>query len=322
MSRVTVCNICGEIVGVGWAFHHHMRVYHGEGEEALRDGCNDETDGDFDDVLDDDHDADINHHDGGIANSAAVDHAPGIEDYLALLERQGTLDLESVMKYTGWGEINPDISLTETLKFLRAVCAKAGASGLHAQGVLRYVRGTSQRMALALPKTLRTCWARVHKAHCDMSAPLTLISQTTNIPPAIQDLMAQPMESVTFQFVDPTEALVRLLLFSPLAAVRENLALHYEGGDTYDDFCNGDRWKRIQGALPAGASALTSTIFFDGINMDAKGFATSDGAIIVGGNFRKKARESTYAKSSLGTFPAIKFPKVQLFKHTVSTYMR
>ena len=56
--------------------------------------------------------------------------------------------------------------------------------------------------------------------------------------------------------------------------------------------------------------------------MDAKGFATSDGAIIVGGNFRKKARESTYAKSPLGTFPAIKFPKVLPFKHTVSIYMR
>ena len=49
---------------------------------------------------------------------------------------------------------------------------------------------------------------------------------------------------------------------------------------------------------------------FDGVNMDAKGYATSDGAIIVGGNFRKNARESTYAKSSLGTFPTIKFPKV------------
>ena len=175
---------------------------------------------------------------------------------------------------------------------------------------MRYVRGTSRRMAYALPKTLRACWKRVNQAHRDMSGPLTIVRQTTNIPRAIQDLMAESMESVTFEFVDSTEALARLLLFSPLAAVRENLALNYEGGDTYDDFCNGDRWKRVQAALPAGASALTCTIFFDGINMDAKGYATSDGAIIVGGNFREKARESTYAKSSLSTFPAIKFPKV------------
>ena len=47
-----------------------------------------------------------------------------------------------------------------------------------------------------------------------MLGPLTVMSQTTNIPRAIQDLMAQPMESVTLEFVDPTEALARLL-FSP-----------------------------------------------------------------------------------------------------------
>ena len=46
--------------------------------------------------------------------------------------------------------------------------------------------------------------------------------------------------------------------------------------------------------------------------MDAKGYATSEGAIIVGGNFRKKARESTYAKFALGTFPGLKSPKARL----------
>ena len=84
MSRMTVCNVCGEIVGVGWAFHHHMRVYHGEGEETLRVGCDDQTDGDLDDDLDDDHDADSNDHDGEIVNPAALEHAPGIAYYLAL----------------------------------------------------------------------------------------------------------------------------------------------------------------------------------------------------------------------------------------------
>ena len=305
---MTLCNACGELVGCGWEFNHHMRVVHGEWAathaETDDDNANDEPD--------DNHDDGPNNNDNVIVNPAAFEHSPAIADYLALLERQGTLDLESVLKYTGWGELERDFRLTETLKFLRAVYAKAGASSLHSEGILRYVRGTSRRIAFALPKTLRTCWKRVDRAHRDMSGPLTVVTQTTNIPQAIQDLMADPMDSVTFKFVDPTEALARLLLFSPLAAVRENLALNYEAGDTYDDFCNGDRWKRVQAALPAGASALTCTIFFDGINMDAKGYATSDGAIIVGGNFRKNARESTYAKSSLGTFPTIKFPKVVL----------
>ena len=57
-----------------------------------------------------------------------------------------------------------------------------------------------------------------------MSAPLTNIVQTTNIPVEIQDLMSEPQSTVTFEFVDPTEALIRLLLFFPLAAQEESLA--------------------------------------------------------------------------------------------------
>ena len=50
-------------------------------------------------------------------------------------------------------------------------------------------------------------------------------------------------------------------------------------------------------------------LFFDELNLDRRGFATSDGIIIVGGNFRRRARESTYAKLSLGSFPTLHFRK-------------
>lgn len=40
-----------------------------------------------------------------------------------------------------------------------------------------------------------------------------------------------------------------------------------------------------------------------------KGFETGDGVIIVGGFFNKVARESSYAKMSLGTLPKVKVPK-------------
>ena len=65
---------------------------------------------------------------------------------------------------------------------------------------------------------------------------------------------------------------------------------------------------RIHAALPQGAAALTCTMFFDEINRDEKGFNTGDGAIVVGGVFRARARESTDAKVSFGTFPKVRFP--------------
>ena len=81
------------------------------------------------------------------------------------------------------------------------------------------------------------------------------------------------------------------------------------GGESYDDYCNGERWARVQNAIPAGTAALMCVLFFDELNLDKRGFATSDGIIIVGGNFRRRARESTYAKLSLGSFPNVHFRK-------------
>ena len=121
--------------------------------------------------------------------------------------------------------------------------------------------------------------------------------------------MCQPADFVTFNFTNPTEALVRLLTCSPLAEDMKNLALYPEPSDELDDYCNGGRMSRIQDALPPGSAALTGVLFFDELNQDQKGYSTSEGAIIVGGFFRKDARESTYAKSNLGNLPAVDFPK-------------
>ena len=121
--------------------------------------------------------------------------------------------------------------------------------------------------------------------------------------------MCAPQTEVRFRFTDPTEALARLLTCSPLAADPNNLAFFPEKSDELEDYCHGARMARIDAALPKGTAALTAILFFDELNQDQKGFSTSEGAIIVGGFFRKDARESTYAKSSLGAFPGIDFPR-------------
>ena len=41
--------------------------------------------------------------------------------------------------------------------------------------------------------------------------------------------------------------------------------------DILNDFCEGARYHRIQQALPEGTCALTSVLFFDEIQRDAKG---------------------------------------------------
>ena len=122
--------------------------------------------------------------------------------------------------------------------------------------------------------------------------------------------MSNPVHEIHFDFVDPVEMLVRLLVCSPLASDDKNICLEYEESAYYTDFCNGDRWKRIQDKLPQGSFALTCIIFLDEIHQDAKGFSSGEGAIIVSGNLRLQSRESSYAKMAFGTFPSVEFPQV------------
>jgi hypothetical protein len=119
------------------------------------------------------------------------------------------------------------------------------------------------------------------------------------------------MNEVRFKFFDPTDTLLRLLLLSPIGAHADNMAFYPEASNVLHDFCHGARLRRMYETIPEGAAVLTAVLFFDEINRDDKGFATGDGAIVVGGYFRQRVRESTYAKASMGTFPSIAFPKVR-----------
>ena len=50
-----------------------------------------------------------------------------------------------------------------------------------------------------------------------------------------------------------------------------NLRLLAQDSEILNDFCDGARYHRIQQALPEGTCALTSVLFFDEIQRDAKG---------------------------------------------------
>ena len=102
----------------------------------------------------------------------------------------------------------------------------------------------------------------------------------------------------------------------------ENLRLNARTSDTLSDFCEGARYARIQAAIPKGSSALTSILFFDEIQRDQKGIVSGEGIIIVGGFFKKDARESSYAKLSLGTFPKFHIPKANATRVVVAKFKK
>ncbi len=62
-----------------------------------------------------------------------------------------------------------------------------------------------------------------------------------------------------------------ICFFSELQADPENLRLRARDSEWLEDYCDGERYRRIQDALPEDACALTSILFFDEIQRDAKG---------------------------------------------------
>ena len=154
---------------------------------------------------------------------------------------------------------------------------------------------------LTLPFTLQL--------HTHMFGEAQWHTATFSVPDNVKALMAQPCSELTFRFLDPVCALLRLLTRGPLSANMDNIALYPRNHPYYEDFCDGEKLKRIYNALPEGTAALTSVLFFDSINRDVKGFSKGDGIILVGGFFKKHARESSLAKVSLGSFPPIHIAK-------------
>ena len=136
----------------------------------------------------------------------------------------------------------------------------------------------------------------------DITGPIRFVTGHIDIPEEVQAYMITPTPQYDFSFLDPTDVLVRLLLYSPLAKDPDNLKFFPTNGPSYNDFCDGSRLRRVTNSLPKGTAALTCVLFFDEINKDEKGLSTADGGVIVGGFFKKALRESTYAKAHFATF--------------------
>jgi hypothetical protein len=55
------------------------------------------------------------------------------------------------------------------------------------------------------------------KAHKNMTAEVKRVKHSFTVPREVKKYMSNPVDEIIFSFIDPTEALVRLLVMSPIA---------------------------------------------------------------------------------------------------------
>ena len=102
------------------------------------------------------------------------------------------------------------------------------------------------------------------------TGPRSMLEATFTIPVDVRMHMQDPLEETcTFRYTNPVHALVNMLHFNPLAEDWDNLCFGYEPQPFYDDFCNGDRVRRIQvhtwqllGRCPDSTFPITSPTVF------------------------------------------------------------
>jgi hypothetical protein len=216
------------------------------------------------------------------------------------------------VRYMNWGPLPLTKEEADVAEFLSTVTGGVGMSEASTNKLLKlWIRKNGPGSMPALPATLETCWEGVERAHERMTGNLQRRTVTVEIPPKVQALLYDGLESITWECWNPCELLIRMLTMGPLSAQQSAFALFPVESEYLEDFCHGDKMKRIFASIPKNTSALSSILFFDEINRDQKGYATGEGAIVVGAFFNKDARSSTYAKASFGTFPKLNIPKVE-----------
>ena len=84
-----------------------------------------------------------------------------------------------------------------------------------------------------------------------------------NVSLRVQQLMSNPLPTITFRFRDPVDCILGLLKGGPLSAKTKNMAFTPEASPFYDDYVNGERIERIYAKLPPNTHALTCVLYFD-----------------------------------------------------------
>jgi hypothetical protein len=244
----------------------------------------------------------------GNTNTAGEEGCENVHTLLDRLSARGTLCLDHVLKYLDWGPLQLSQEESIVAQFLARMSCGMGTSTNMMEGMLEFMHQMNPNCTL--PKSVDKCWEVIETAHCRMTAPLQRRSITVSIPEEVQALLFETMECITWEFWNPCDLLIRMVTMGPLSAKPKAFALFPVESIHLDDFCHGEKMKRIFEVIPKDTSALSAILFFDEINRDQKGFVTGEGAVVVGAFFNKEARESTYAKASFGTFPKLPIPKV------------
>jgi hypothetical protein len=257
------CLRCGEVFQLysRHSMFNHERTCEGELERVSSDDGSDDgsADGsDDDDVsmlnVDDDVNPVIA---GGASRPVPCPHVTGFDDFGHLTQ------------FLGMGRFRCSQAERQVIEFVHMNQRGYGVSRSFSEGLLKYSKDAGGKN-MHLPDCWKTCVQFTSGCIDALQGKRKTFHMDVPIPENVRELLADRRQThIAFEFECPILEMVRVAMFSQTCQNMDNVALSYEDNDGHlDDFCNGDRYKRIAADMSPGGAILGAVLATDGICLD------------------------------------------------------
>jgi hypothetical protein len=206
--------------------------------------------------------------DAGEVDMVAVDIQ--IPDAVPDVPQEANLeDFEHLTQFLDTGRCICTDAELQLVKFVQMAHNGYGVSRHFTEGMLEYCKATGGKN-MHLPDTWRSCVDLTTGLIERLEGKRKTFTLDVAIPDKVRVLLADPSQTkVEFSFECPITEMIRIAMFSETCQSIDNVAFSYEENNGFlDDFCNGDRYKRIAESMPGGGAILGAVLATDGICLD------------------------------------------------------
>jgi hypothetical protein len=178
-------------------------------------------------------------------------------------------DFEHLNQFMATGKLICTEDELQLVKFVHMSHAGYGVSRAFCVGMLDYSKQSGGKN-MHLPDSWGKCVEETTKLIEKLEGKRRTFSLDVLIPENVRELLADPSQThIGFEFECPITAMIRVAMFSKTCQDLNNVAFTYEDNNGYlDDFCNGDRYKRLAANMSPTGAILGAVLATDGICLD------------------------------------------------------
>jgi hypothetical protein len=182
---------------------------------------------------------------------------------------QGLDDFDHLTQFLDTGRCPCTDAELQLIKFVHMAHGGYGVSRAFTEGMLQYCKEAGGANCI-LPDTWRRCVEDTTLLIERLEGKRKTFFLDVPIPDDVRLLLADPTQAtIAFEFECPITEMIRIAMFSKTCQSMDNVAFTYEDDDGHlDDFCNGDRYKRIADNMSVGSAILGCVLATDGICLD------------------------------------------------------